>query len=118
MLLAAAGMFLSLTALTAAGRSRLRAYRPTPSSSARDHATDRVADRRTAAAQRLTPVAGLGTLATIGGALAALLLPSPDATPPAGRPPATLPPASAIVRPKQRLARSGEVAPHQAPPRP
>ena len=77
MLIAIATMFLSLTALTDAGAD----YDCGPAAYAfvagPAHATDLVADCRTAAAQRFTTVAGLTTLTGIGGLLAALLLPAP-----------------------------------------
>lgn len=90
-LLAVASMFLSLTALTAAGADHDCGPAAYALVVGPDRATELVANCRTAAAQRLTTALGLGTLTAVGGVLAALLLPAPDAVPPAEQAPSTLP---------------------------
>lgn len=81
MLLAAATMFLSLDAVTAAGAD----YDCGPAAYALvagpSEVTALVADCRTAAAKRLTTVIGLAVLTAVGGVLAALLLPAPERYP-------------------------------------
>jgi hypothetical protein len=79
-LIAASTMFLSLTALTGEGAD----YDCGPAAFALvagpDRQTDRTADCRRAASQRLTTVAGLATLAVMAGAFGTRLLEGPDGT--------------------------------------